>query len=38
MFQYEKGNPLPIVAPDVIFHEVLEKVRDGGKKIIGKDV
>ena len=38
IFQDEEVNPVPIVALDVIFHEVFEEVRNVEKKLIGKDV
>ena len=38
MFQDEEGNPVPISALDVIFHEVLEEVSNRKKKFLGKDV
>ena len=38
MFQNEGGETVPIAALDVVFHEVLEKVRNRKKKLIAKSV
>ena len=38
MFQNEGGDLVPIAALDVVFHEVLEKLRNRTKKLIVKGV
>ena len=38
MLQNEEGNPVPIESLDMIFHEVLEEVRNRKNKFIGSDV
>ena len=38
MFQDEEGKTVPIAALYVIFHEVLEEVRNRKNKLIRKDV
>ena len=38
MFQDEEGNPVPIEALDVIFHELLEWVSNMNKMFIGVNI
>ena len=38
MLRYEEVNLVPILALDVIFNDVLEKVINRNNKFIGKDV
>ena len=38
MLWYGEVNPVPIAALDVIFHDVLEEVRNRNNTFIGRDV